>query len=104
MGEPFRIELLPAAEREIDKLPRDARRRIADPIDALAADPRPADAKLLAGTGRERIWRLRVGQYRVLYLVEDGRLRILVVRIADRREAYGQPAIRRLLANLRRNR
>lgn len=104
MGERYAIEFLPSAARQLEKLPRDAQGPVADAIHGLAAEPRPADAKLLSGTGRERIWRIPVGQYRVLYQVEDGRLTILVVRVADRREAYGQAAIKRLLASVRRDR
>lgn len=97
----YRIELLPTAVRELEKLPHEARGRVANAIDALRADPRPVGAKLLSGTGRERIWRIQVGQHRVHYQVEDDRLIVLVVRIADRREVYNPTAIKRLLGRLR---
>ena len=70
-------------------------------IDGLATEPRPVGAKLLSGTSDERIWRLSVGDYRVLYQVSDSILLVLVVRVADRREAYNQTTIKRLLKQLR---
>ncbi|HEY5277986.1 MAG TPA: type II toxin-antitoxin system RelE/ParE family toxin [Coriobacteriia bacterium] len=91
----------PSAARELEALPRETRDRVADAIEALADQPRPSGAKLLAGTGRERIWRISVGQYRVLYQVTDVRATVASVQVADRREAYDATAIRRLLGRLR---
>jgi mRNA interferase RelE/StbE len=84
----YKIEFLPSAARELEALPREAQGRVADAIEALADEPRPSAAKLLSGTGRERIWRILVGQYRVLYQVTDVRITVAIVRIADRREVY----------------
>jgi mRNA interferase RelE/StbE len=67
---------------------RDARlkRRIANAIDALTVNPRPPGCVKLAG--EENVWRVRVGDYRILYEIHEGRLVVLVIRIAHRREAY----------------
>jgi len=67
---------------------RDARlkRRIADAIDALTVKPRPPGCVKLVG--EENVWRVRVGDYRILYEIQEGRLVVLVIRIAHRREAY----------------
>jgi len=97
----YRIEFLPSAVRELEALPRQAQGQVADAIEALADEPRPSSAKLLSGTGRERIWRIPVGHYRVLYQVTDVRVTVAVVRVADRREVYNATAIRRLLGRLR---
>jgi mRNA interferase RelE/StbE len=97
----YKIELLPSAVRELESLPREAQARVADAIDTLADEPRPSAPKLLSGTGRERIWRIPVGQYRVLYQVIDARVTVAIVRVADRREVYNATAIRRLLGRLR---
>jgi mRNA interferase RelE/StbE len=97
----YAIEFLASATREFERLPREARGRVADAIDALADQPRPEGARLLSGTGRERIWRIPVGSYRILYLVEDARVIVLIVRVADRREVYNSTAIKRLLGRLR---
>ena len=58
------------------------RRRIARRIDRLAAEPRGGEAIKLRGA--DDVWRARVGEYRILYRVEDERLVILVIRIGDR--------------------
>ena len=97
----YKIEFLPSAARELEALPREAQGRVADAIEALADDPRPSGVKLLSGTGRERIWRIAVGQCRVLYQVTGVRVTVAIVRVADRREVYNATAIRRLLGRLR---
>ncbi len=80
----FRVELTPAAERELRKLPANAAARLRGPILALGADPRPPGASALTGTS---FLRLRVGELRVIYLVEDGRARVLVLRVARRADS-----------------
>ena len=67
---------------------RDAKlkRRISATIDALEINPRPSGCVKLAG--EDNVWRVRVGEYRVLYEVHDDRLVVLVIRIAKRSEAY----------------
>ena len=67
---------------------RDAKlkRRIAAAIDGLAANPRPPGCTKLAG--EDAVWRVRVGDYRILYEVHDDRLVVLVIRISKRSEAY----------------
>lgn len=85
---PYEILLTPGARRDLASLPVAAQRRIARAIDGLAFDPRPAGSRLLAGKPAERIWRLRIGDRRVLYEIRDARLLVLVVRVAHRRDAY----------------
>ena len=82
------MEVRPRAEKELAALPRDAQKRIVRAIEALADDPRPAGCVVLRGG--EGLLRIRVGMYRVVYLVEDDRLVVLVVRIGHRREVYRQ--------------
>jgi mRNA interferase RelE/StbE len=60
------------------------KRRVVDAIDALTANPRPPGCVKLAGD--ESVWRVRVGSYRILYEIHEGRLVVLVIRIAHRRE------------------
>ena len=82
----YQVELTPAAGRDFKRLPRATAQRLAPRIDALAEEPRPAGA--LAMTGMHGYYRLRVGDYRIIYKVEDARLVVLVIRVANRREAY----------------
>jgi len=81
----FRIEVLPFAAREIRKLPPEGQRRVQAVIELLADNPRPPAARKL--TARPE-WRVRTGEYRVLYRIEDERLVIVVVRAGHRREVY----------------
>ena len=79
------VELLPSAAKALTKLERAVQVRIARRIDRLAEDPR-ADAVKLRGT--DDIWRVRVGDHRVLYRIDDDRLVVLVIRIGHRRDVY----------------
>jgi mRNA interferase RelE/StbE len=82
----YRVEFTTAAAKEIRKLDHGIRRRILAGIAELERDPRPAGCKKLAG--ESDAWRIRVGDYRVLYEVIDDVLVVMVVRVAHRREVY----------------
>jgi mRNA interferase RelE/StbE len=82
----FQIQLSPHAARQLRKLDPTARRRIQAVIDLLADNPRPPAAKQLVGGKGE--WRVRTGDYRVIYEINDGELLILVLRTGHRREIY----------------
>ena len=79
------MRLAPSAERELARLDPPVRRRVWARIQALGNNPRPAASEPLKGTDGRR---LRVGDYRVLYRIEQDALEILVVRVAHRREVY----------------
>ena len=79
----YRIEFTSAAARQVRKLDRPARTRL---LESLASSPRPDGVKKLAST--ENAWRIRVGDYRIIYSIEDDVLVVTVVRVAHRREAY----------------
>lgn len=83
-----RVELRPAAARELRKLPRSARDRVAKVITLLADTPRPPAAKMLVSNDLPRLWRVQSGDYRVIYQIRDDVLVVLVVAIRHRREAY----------------
>lgn len=80
------MALKPAAEHEFKKLPRDVQERIAPIIGGLANNPRPSGAKKLQG--EDDLYRVRSGDYRVVYQVTDKALVILVVRIRHRKDVY----------------
>lgn len=82
----YRIEVAPAALRQLRKLDRVAQRRVQAAIELLATEPRPRGAKKLVGGGGE--WRVRTGGYRVVYEIHDSVLLILVVAIGHRRDIY----------------
>ncbi|MFT4187346.1 MAG: type II toxin-antitoxin system RelE/ParE family toxin [Aeromicrobium sp.] len=80
------VEFTSAAARQIKKLPRPARDRVLDAVDDLADDPRPHNSKKLKG--EDTAWRIRVGDYRVIYDVLDDQLVVTVVRAGHRRDVY----------------
>ncbi len=82
----YRIEIATSAKKQLAGLDAKLRRRISDAIDQLAASPRPPGAVKLVG--EDRTWRVRVGDWRVLYEIRDEVLVVLVVAVAHRREAY----------------
>lgn len=82
----YRVEFTTAAARQVKKLPRPVRDRVLDAVEDLGDDPRPHGATKLVG--EESAWRIRVGDYRVIYDVADARLVVTIVRAAHRREVY----------------
>jgi mRNA interferase RelE/StbE len=82
----YRIALTSSAEKELSRLPSQVVARIFPKIEGLAVEPRPHGCKKLRGGQDE--WRIRVGDYRVIYTIGDGARQIDVMRIAHRREAY----------------
>lgn len=82
----YRVEVAPAAARQLRKLDPQARRRIQGAVELLAEDPRPPGAKKLVGGDGE--WRVRTGDYRIVYEVRDEVLVVLVLAVGHRREVY----------------
>jgi mRNA interferase RelE/StbE len=81
----YRIELRPAAVRALRKLDPPVARRLQAAIALLAEDPRPPASRPLRG---RPAWRVRVGDYRVIYTIEDDVLLIVVVTLGHRRDVY----------------
>ncbi len=80
----YTVLLRPSAERDRRSLPPDIRPRITDALFSLETDPRPPGAVKL--TGQRNRWRVRVGDHRLIYEIDDAQFQVLVVRIAHRRE------------------
>jgi mRNA interferase RelE/StbE len=81
----YHIELLPAAVRALRKLDPAVRPRIQGAIELLAIDPRPPAARALRGRPG---YRVRVGDYRIIYLIEDDVLVVVVVTVGHRSDVY----------------
>ncbi len=81
----YRIELRPAVVRALRKLDPPVARRLQAAIALLAEDPRPPASRPLRGRSA---WRVRVGDYRVIYTIEDDVLLIVVVTLGHRRDTY----------------
>jgi len=78
----FKIEVLPSAADELASLPREIQRRLARKIDALADRPQPQGVGMLQG--KEKLLRLRVGDYRVIYRLLSERRTIVIVKFGHR--------------------
>jgi mRNA interferase RelE/StbE len=83
----YDIQITPAAQKELDRLSRPMRNRIDAAIVRLADNPRPQGVRKLQGT-EEDTYRIRVGNYRVVYRIYDMELIVLIVRIGDRKDIY----------------
>ena len=82
----YEVRLAPAAVRRLRKLDPPGRRRVQAAIDLLAEDPRPPGARQLVGGAGE--WRVRTGDFRIVYDIRDGELLVLVVKVGHRRDVY----------------
>ena len=82
----YEIEVLPAAERGLRMVHPQMRARIRGAVLKLATDPRPPGARALKD--RPGYLRVRVGDYRIIYTIEDDVLRVIVVRVGHRRDVY----------------
>ncbi len=81
----YTVRLKPRAERDLDRLPLDVARRIWRRLIALEDEPRPLGISKLEGSDA---YRIRIGDYRVVYLISDSDRLVEVVRVAHRREVY----------------
>jgi mRNA interferase RelE/StbE len=81
---PYRVLVSRAAQRDFDRLPPDARERLIGAIVSLADDPPGQSEKLAAQDAHRR----RVGDYRVVFQVDDKRNEVLIARIKHRRDVY----------------
>ena len=82
----YTIQFKPLALRQLEKLPREAQRRLSAKIEALRDDPFPPGCRKMAAVSDA--WRIRVGDYRVVYQDHRGALLVLVLTVGHRREVY----------------
>jgi mRNA interferase RelE/StbE len=83
----YEIRITDAAAKELDALPRRKdRKAVVSRILGLAENPRPPGCMKLSG--HEQLYRVRQGPYRIVYTIEDDRLVVIVIRVADRKEVY----------------
>jgi mRNA interferase RelE/StbE len=81
----YEVLILPRAKKELANLPKQNYARVRDLISTLANNPRPTGCKKL--TGREG-WRVRSGDYRVIYEIEDSNMRVIVLDVGHRKDIY----------------
>ena len=82
----YTVEAKPTARKELDALPDNLLARVVRKLETLAETPRPAGCKKLKGYKDQ--WRVRVGDWRVVYIIDDTAKVVSVTRIAHRREVY----------------
>jgi mRNA interferase RelE/StbE len=82
----YRVALTSSSERELGDLQKKIIARIMPRLESLASVPRPPGCKKLKGGNKE--WRIRVGDYRIVYVVDDTARTVDVTRIAHRSEVY----------------
>lgn len=82
----YSVLLAPAAERQLKALAEATQKRIITCLKRLQHNPRPEGIKKL--TGANDLYRIREGNYRVIYTIQDKELIVLVVKIGDRKEVY----------------
>lgn len=82
----YKIKLKKSASKEIEKLPKIVLKRVIEKIQSLGIEPRPSGCKKLSSDEK---YRIRVGNYRILYTIEDDKLVIYVVKIGHRKDIYG---------------
>jgi mRNA interferase RelE/StbE len=84
----YSVEVKPSARKELEALPDSLLARVVQKIDALGHAPRPTGCKKLKGY--KDLWRIRVSDWRVVYIIDDAAKLISITRIAHRREAYAR--------------
>ena len=82
----YQVALTASAEKELNSLPAKIIGRMVPRLESLATTPRPPGCKKLKGGDKE--WRIRIGDYRIVYVIDDDAKTIDVTRIAHRREVY----------------
>lgn len=82
----YTVHVRTSAAKEIRSLPRPIQRRVGLAIDRLETTPRPPGAQALSGY--ENLYRLRIGEYRLVYEIRDREILIIVIRVRHRREVY----------------
>ena len=80
----YRIDFKPSAEKSLAKLPADLQKRIVRAVELLADNPRPHGVAKMEGD--DNLWRIRVGDFRVVYEIHDSVLLVMVLRVGHRRE------------------
>lgn len=81
----YAVEVLRSAQKQLERVPRDRQEQILSVLAALADVPRPEGSLKLAG---REAWRIRVGDYRIVYEIRDERRVVIVVVVAHRKDAY----------------
>jgi mRNA interferase RelE/StbE len=81
----YEVEFSKSAQKELKKFNPDIRLRITKAVYALVSNPRKGNVRPMVGS---KSWRLRVGEYRIIYEISDKKLNILIIKVGHRRDIY----------------
>lgn len=81
----YKVLIQPSAQKEIERLPKPVQNKVLKALMTLSENPRPVGCKKLVGTDS---WRVRIGEYRIVYWIDDGILSVEVIRVAHRKNVY----------------
>ena len=82
----YKLSFKRSTEKELRKISPPELRRVVKAIQALAHDPRPPDVRMLKGP--DRYWRVRQGNYRIVYEIDDPTKQIVIIKVGHRRDVY----------------
>lgn len=82
----YAITFTRSARKELERLDEPLASRVFRQIEDLAENPRPVECRKLVG--KEDLWRIRIGDYRVVYLISDGEKKVDVIAVRHRKEVY----------------
>jgi mRNA interferase RelE/StbE len=82
----YAVSIRRSAQKELETIPSPSYQKIEDRMLALGNNPRPAGCKMLKGA--EKSWRIRVGDYRLVYEIDDAARAVTVIKIAHRSDVY----------------
>ena len=82
----YKLSFKRSAEKELRKISLPELRRVVKAIQALAHDPRPPDVRMLKGP--DRYWRIRQGNYRIVYEIDDATKQVVIIKVGHRRDVY----------------
>ena len=82
----YEIVISRQVQKQLESLPKIVWKSVSDAIDRLSEEPRPSTSRKLQG--QMDSWRIRVGDYRIIYTIEDNRLVVLILKVGHRREVY----------------
>lgn len=83
----YSIDFAPRTEQQLNLIPKDIRKLVFERIDKLKINPRPVNVEPLQGADKG-LFRIRQGNYRIVYSIEDQKLLILIIRVVHRKEVY----------------
>ena len=83
----YTIDFAPRTERQLNFIPKEIKKLIFERIDNLRTNPRPENVEPLQGADKG-LFRIRQGDYRIVYSIQDQKLLVLIVRVVHRKEVY----------------